>query len=88
MLWPTTATRDASGALHIAGVSLDALADEFGTPLYVFDTATIREQCRRYTRAFDAAWPRPRVVYAGKAGLSRALLEIVAGEGLDRKSVV
>ncbi len=82
MLWPTTATRDARGALQIADVSLDALADEFGTPLYVYDTATIREQCRRYTHAFDGSWPRPRVVYAGKAGMSRAILEIVAAEGL------
>lgn len=82
MLWPMTATRDARGALQVAGVSLDALADEYGTPLYVFDVATIREQCRRYTRAFDGVWPRPRVVYAGKAGMSRALLEIIAAEGL------
>lgn len=82
MLWPTTASRDASGALTIGGVSLDALADEVGTPLYVYDVATIREQCRRYSRAFSGSWSRPRIVYAGKAGLSRALLEIIAAEGL------
>ncbi len=82
MLWPTTATRDADGCLTIDGVSLDALADTYGTPLYVFDVATIREQCRRYTQALNRAWDRPRVVYAGKAGLSRALLQIIAEEGL------
>lgn len=82
MLWPVTAARDSRGSLQIAGVSLDALADEFGTPLYVFDVATIREQCQRYMRSFAAAWSRPRVVYAGKAGMSRALLEIIASEGL------
>ena len=82
MLWPMTAMRDSSGALRIADVSLSELADTYDTPLYVFDTATIREQCRRYCRAFADAWVRPRVVYAGKAGMSRALLEIIADEGL------
>ncbi|MCO5176049.1 MAG: diaminopimelate decarboxylase [Thermomicrobiales bacterium] len=82
MLWPTTATRDENGCLAIGGVLLDSLAETYGTPLYVFDVATIREQCRRYTQSFARAWDRPRVVYAGKAGLSHALLQIIAEEGL------
>ncbi|MDQ3549485.1 MAG: diaminopimelate decarboxylase, partial [Chloroflexota bacterium] len=43
----------------------------------------IRAQCRRYTGAFRDAYPQARVVYAGKAWLSRALLEIIAAEGLS-----
>jgi diaminopimelate decarboxylase len=82
MIWPVTARRAADGALHIGDVSLGDLAREYGTPLYVFDVATIREQCRRYTQALSKAWPHARVVYAGKAWLSHALLQIVRDEGL------
>ncbi|MEX1157396.1 MAG: diaminopimelate decarboxylase [Thermomicrobiales bacterium] len=78
-----TAERAADGALSVGGVPLADLAHEFGTPLYVYDVATIRAQCRRYTSAFKDAYPQARVVYAGKAWLSRALLEIIAAEGLS-----
>lgn len=83
MIWPNTTVRDATGALEIGGVNVASLAAEFGTPLYIYDEATIRAQCRLYMRALSSAHPRPRVVYAGKAWLSRALLQIVAEEGLS-----
>jgi diaminopimelate decarboxylase len=83
MLWPKTAERAADGALSVGGVPVADLAREFGTPLYVYDVATIRDQCRRYTQAFSGAYPQARVVYAGKAWMSRALLEIIAAEGLS-----
>lgn len=82
MLWPVTATRAADGTLRIGGVSLMTLAAEFGTPLYVYDVATIRQQCRHYAGALSAVYPRSRVVYAGKAWIAPALLEIIAAEGL------
>jgi diaminopimelate decarboxylase len=83
MVWPVTAERAADGALQIGGCSVADLAEEFGTPLYIYDEATIRRQCRRYIQAFADAFPHPRVTYAGKAGLSKALLDIVAEEGLS-----
>lgn len=82
MVWPITAERASDGSLHIGGVSVADLAAEFGTPLYVYDVATLRIQCRRYMQAFSDVHPRTRVTYAGKAWLSRALLEIIAEEGL------
>ena len=36
-LLPDDATVDESGALHIAGVAVAALAEQFGTPLFVYD---------------------------------------------------
>jgi diaminopimelate decarboxylase len=83
MLWPITAERDADGALSVGGVSLADLASEFGTPLYVYDVATIRAQCQTYTRVMADAYPQARVAYAGKAWLSRALLQIIADEGMS-----
>jgi diaminopimelate decarboxylase len=82
MIWPQTATRSKSGTLEIGGVSVDALAATYGTPLYIYDEATIRAQCKLYRDSLATSHPRPRVVYAGKAWLSIALLKIIAEEGL------
>jgi diaminopimelate decarboxylase len=82
MLWPLTTQRTAAGALTIGGVELAALAREYGTPLYIYDEATIRDCCRRYRAAFAAAYPATTVVYAAKAYLSPALLALLRDEGL------
>jgi diaminopimelate decarboxylase len=83
MLWPVTAERDDAGRLVIGGVGLTDLADQFGTPLYVYDEKTIREQCRTYREAFDQVYPHSRVVYAGKAFLAPSLIQIIHDEGLS-----
>ena len=67
MLWPITAERAADGVLSVGGVSLADLASEFGTPLYIYDVATIRARCRRYTGASRDAYPQARVVTKGGA---------------------
>lgn len=82
MLWPLDTKRDAGGRLSIGGVALSDLASEFGTPLYVYDEATIRHQCQLYRDAFRDRYSNTRVVYAGKAYLSSALLSIIADEGM------
>ncbi|MDX6536188.1 MAG: hypothetical protein QOD37_529, partial [Gaiellales bacterium] len=43
--WPVTA-QSRKGALEIGGVSALELAARFGTPLYVYDAATLRERAR------------------------------------------
>lgn len=82
MLWPLTTTRDAVGSLSIGGVSLTDLAQELGTPLYIYDERTIRESIRAYRTAFERRYPATRVAYAGKAYLGRWLLSILDEEGL------
>lgn len=82
MVWPATTTRDQNGALTIGGVAAPALAAEFGTPLYIFDEATLRAQARLFLRCFGEAYPRSRVVYAGKAGISPAIVALLWSEGL------
>ncbi|MGI9254466.1 MAG: hypothetical protein ACR2J8_12020, partial [Thermomicrobiales bacterium] len=39
MSWPVTTTRLGDGTIAIGGVPLTELAQEYGTPLYVFDEA-------------------------------------------------
>jgi diaminopimelate decarboxylase len=57
---------------------LDALAAEFGTPLFVYDEDHLRARCREYVTAFGA----DNVAYAGKAFLCIAMVRLVAEEGL------
>lgn len=80
--WPVTTRRNAEGAMEIGGVSLPDLAERHGTPLYVFDEVTLRQTARQFREAFANAYPRSRVVYAGKAFLTTALVQILREEGL------
>ncbi|HEY7123274.1 MAG TPA: diaminopimelate decarboxylase [Ktedonobacterales bacterium] len=82
-LWPDTATVDDAGQLNIAGVSAAALARQYGTPLYVFDEATLRAQCRAFRQAFESRWPQSTIAYASKAYLSLALGRLLLEEGLE-----
>ena len=81
-VWPCTAVRGADGALEIGGVDVRALAAEHGTPSLVLDEDDLRQRCRAWRTAFDG-WPAGGdVAYAGKAFLSKAVVRIVAEEGL------
>ena len=82
MSWPETAVRGADGVLQIGRVSTVALAREFGTPLYLFDESTLRTRARLLRGAFERAYPNSRIVYAGKAYLSPALMRILVEEGV------
>jgi diaminopimelate decarboxylase len=77
-LLPRTAALDAAGRLSIAGVDAEALAGEFGTPLYVYDETDLRARCREYVEGFPGG-----VAYAAKAFLCGAMARLVVEEGLD-----
>ncbi len=48
----------------------------------MFDEETLRTRARRIRETFARAYAHSRVVYAGKAYLSPALMRILAGEGI------
>jgi diaminopimelate decarboxylase len=77
-LLPDTAAVDASGGLTIGGCSIDALAAEYGTPLFVYDEAHVRARCREAVAAFPGG-----AAYATKAFLCRAVAQLVHEEGMD-----
>ncbi|MGF3055749.1 diaminopimelate decarboxylase [Microbacterium sp. YY-01] len=85
-VWPHSAQRDTDGQLHIGGVGTTALAEEFGTPLYVLDENELRTRARTVREAFDSATQRhgtrARVYYAGKALLTTEVVRWVTEEGL------
>lgn len=86
-LWPDGASLDANGRLHLDGQDVAALAAEYGTPLYLYDSATIRAQCRRFRQALAQHWPDSQVAYASKAYLSPALAALLHREGVALDAV-
>lgn len=79
---PTTARVNRQGRLEIGGVDTVQLAEEFGTPLYVVDEATLREKCREYKLAFSERYPRANIVFAGKALAVTGIFRVIADEDL------
>lgn len=68
--------------LSIGGVKATALAEKFGTPLYVFDEELIKDNCRQYYKHFKCKEMGNRVAYAGKAFLTLAMCDIINEENL------
>ncbi len=66
-----------------ADVDLPAIASEFGTPVYVYNTAVIKHQYERLVKAFDV--PKLALHYACKALTNLEVLRYVRtlGAGLD-----
>ena len=83
MVLPITAKTDRSAHLEIGGCDTVELARQYGTPLFVYDEADIRSQCRAYKQAFVSPEIKTRVVYASKAFCSTAICQLVREEGLS-----
>ncbi len=67
------------GAMQCEGVPLERIAEDVGTPAYVYSAATIRD---RYERLDEMLAPVPhRIHYTLKANSSRGLLEVLRGLG-------
>jgi diaminopimelate decarboxylase len=58
------------------------LAERFGTPLYIFDEATLHDRATRVVAAFRSRFPDAYVVYGGKAYLSPAIVRLFHGHGI------
>jgi diaminopimelate decarboxylase len=83
-LFPASTSVDTSGSLVVGGCSLPDLAEEYGTPLYVYDEVALRAVCRAYQRALERHYPgEAHVAYAGKAYLNLALAQLYSQEGLN-----
>jgi len=83
-LLPGSATFSAQGVLSIGGCPVPELARAFGTPLYVFDRATMVNACRRYQQAFAEYYTASavRFLYASKAYLSPLVARVMMEEGM------
>ncbi|HEY0832185.1 MAG TPA: diaminopimelate decarboxylase [Candidatus Dormibacteraeota bacterium] len=82
MLFPVTYRVNAAGHMEVGGCDLVELARSHGTPLYVYDEATVRQRASEYVAAMGDAG---QVLYSAKAFASPQFLRVVAEEklGLD-----
>ncbi len=69
--------RLASEDVLVGGVSLRELASRYGTPLFVYDEATLRARAAEAARAFDDG-----VAFASKSFLCAAMARLAHEEGL------
>ncbi|MGR9542763.1 diaminopimelate decarboxylase [Priestia megaterium] len=71
------------GHLEIGGVDTVELASNFGTPLYVYDVALIRQRARGFKETFEKHGVKAQVAYASKAFSTIAIVQVVHEEGLS-----
>lgn len=76
-LLPDSSTAGEDGSLWIGGCSTLQLAEEFGTPLFIYDEEHLRARCRETVASFG-----DQAVYAGKAFLCLAMANLAHEEGL------
>lgn len=75
------------GLMYVEELPLDRVAEQFGTPCYVYSRATLSRHLRAYT---DALGDHPHLIcYAVKANSNLAVLDVLArqGAGFDIVSV-
>jgi len=74
-----------NGHLHINEQDCVALAQQYGTPLYVTSEDRIVEQYQNYKRALLARYPKVQVLFAAKANGNLAIIRALAkvGAGAD-----
>ena len=76
-LLPDSAEVGSDGQLLIGGCDLADLAEQYGTPLFVYDEDQLRSRCREAVDAFGDG-----VAYATKAFLCRAMARLAHEEGM------
>jgi diaminopimelate decarboxylase len=81
-IWPVRTAVARDGHVHVGAHDLVELAERHGTPLYVYDAATIRASLREYVDAFFRHRP-VRVAYSVKACALIGVGAIIAAEGVD-----
>ncbi|NEU30863.1 diaminopimelate decarboxylase [bacterium LRH843] len=71
------------GHLEIGGIDTVFLAKEYGTPLFIYDVALIRERANSFQRAFQEEGVPYQVAYASKAFSCIAMFQLVNELGLS-----
>ncbi|EAF8306435.1 diaminopimelate decarboxylase [Listeria monocytogenes] len=74
---------NAEGHLEIGGVDTLKLTEKYGTPLYVYDVALIRDRARGFKKTFEELGVKAQVAYASKAFSAVAIYQLMAEEGLS-----
>ena len=69
------------GTLYFDGCDVRQLAEQFGTPLYVYSQSRIQANYRRLLKAYCTHYPKFQIYYAVKANNNPAIVQVLAEEG-------
>jgi diaminopimelate decarboxylase len=81
-VYPIGSRINERGRLEVGGCDVVELADELGTPAYVYAVEDIRARARAYVDAFRARTEHFEVIYASKAFPCTAAYRVLAEEGI------
>ena len=71
-----------NGRLHCEAVPLHEIANQVGTPVYIYSQAELLSRAQAYMQAAQAASPNPLVCYALKANGNPHIIRLLAQVGL------
>ncbi|PII03458.1 diaminopimelate decarboxylase [Acholeplasma laidlawii] len=66
----------------IQHISFEDLKSKYQTPLYIYDEAAIRKQCKVFINKFRHPKVSSNVIYASKAFLTIAMAQLIMSDGL------
>jgi diaminopimelate decarboxylase len=69
-----------NGVMHAEGVPLTRIADEVGSPVYIYSRATLERHAQVFTAALSGI-DRKHIAFAVKANPNRAVLRVLARQG-------
>ena len=64
------------------GINCSKLAEQYGTPLYVYDEQIIISRCQEIREKFLNRWENTSACYASKAFSIKAIAKLISNEGL------
>jgi diaminopimelate decarboxylase len=82
-VYPAGSRVNERGRLEVAGCDVVELAEEFGTPAYIYAEDDMRRRAREYVRAFEQRTDAFEVIYASKAFPATAAVRVMREEGLS-----
>ena len=82
-VYPAGARVNGRGHLEVGGCDVVELAEEFGTPAYIYAEEEMRRRAREYVRAFEQRTDAFEVIYASKAFPATAACRVMGDEGLS-----
>jgi len=74
-----------NGDYQIQGIDLIHIAEEFGSPVYVYDAEKIQHQIKKMKSAFPGL--KLKIKYAGKAQTNLTILRLMRREGAELDAV-
>jgi diaminopimelate decarboxylase len=82
-VYPAGSRVNERGHLEVAGCDMVELAEEFGTPAYIYAEEDMRRRAREYVGAFEQRTDDFEVIYASKALPATAAYRLMREEGLS-----